>query len=38
VRQIGELSFTPGRICETLMKDYDSLVRSSPDEVARITG
>jgi branched-chain amino acid aminotransferase len=38
VRQIGELSFTPGRICETLMKDYDALVRSSPDEVARITG
>jgi branched-chain amino acid aminotransferase len=38
VRQIGELSFTPGRVCETLLKDYDGLVRQSPAEVARITG
>ena len=36
VREIGELSFTPGRITETLMHDYDALVRSSPDEVARL--
>jgi branched-chain amino acid aminotransferase len=38
VRQIGDLAFTPGRICETLMKDYDTLVCSTPAEVARITG
>jgi branched-chain amino acid aminotransferase len=37
VRQIGELSFTPGRVCETLLKGYDELVRMSPAEVARIT-
>jgi branched-chain amino acid aminotransferase len=37
VRQIGELNFTPGRISETLLKDYDGLVRSSPAEVARLT-
>jgi branched-chain amino acid aminotransferase len=38
VRQIGELSFTPGRVCETLLKGYDALVRQSPAEVARVTG
>lgn len=27
VGQIGEHSFTPGRVCETLVKDYDALVR-----------
>ena len=37
IRSIGDLSFTPGRISETLIQDYDSLVRKSPDEVARIT-
>ncbi len=37
VRQIADLSFTPGRVCETLMKDYDALVNSSPAEVARVT-
>jgi branched-chain amino acid aminotransferase len=37
VRQIGDLSFTPGRVCETLLKGYDELVRMSPAEVARIT-
>jgi branched-chain amino acid aminotransferase len=35
VRQIGELSFTPGEITETLMKDYEALVRLSPEEVKR---
>ena len=35
VRQIGELAFTPGKVTETLMKDYDALVRMSPDEVAK---
>ncbi len=30
VRQIGELSFTPGRITETLLHDYDKLVRMAP--------
>jgi branched-chain amino acid aminotransferase len=38
VRQIGDLSFTPGRVCETLLKDYDALVRQNPAEVARLTG
>ncbi len=33
VRQIGEHSYTPGRITETLMQDYDALVRLSPAEV-----
>jgi branched-chain amino acid aminotransferase len=37
IRSIGDLPFTPGRISETLMQDYDSLVRKSPGEVARIT-
>ena len=27
VGQIGEHHFTPGRVCETLVKDYDALVR-----------
>ncbi len=35
VRQIGDLAFAPGRITETLMKDYDALVRMSPEEVAK---
>jgi branched-chain amino acid aminotransferase len=35
VRQIGEHSYTPGRITETLMKDYDQLVRLSPEEVKK---
>lgn len=38
VREIGPHSFTPGRITETLLKDYDALVRKSPEEVAKITG
>ncbi len=38
IRQIDAFTFTPGQICERLMKDYDALVRKSPEEVARITG
>jgi branched-chain amino acid aminotransferase len=38
VREIGPHSFTPGRITETLLKDYDALVRKSPEEVAKVTG
>lgn len=33
VRQIGEYNFTPGRITETLLTDYERLVRKSPAEV-----
>jgi branched-chain amino acid aminotransferase len=36
VREIAGHSYTPGRITETLMRDYDALVQRSPDEVARI--
>jgi branched-chain amino acid aminotransferase len=35
VRQIGEFHYTPGAITETLMQDYDALVRMSPAEVAK---
>ena len=35
VRQIGEHHYTPGSITETLIGDYEALVRMSPDEVAR---
>ena len=34
VRRIGELTFTPGTITETLLKDYEALVRMAPAEVA----
>ena len=33
VRQIGDLTFTPGRITETLLNDYEALVRMNPTEV-----
>jgi branched-chain amino acid aminotransferase len=36
VREIAGLRFTPTRITETLLKDYDALVRQSPEEVARV--
>ena len=36
VRQIGDLTFTPSTITETLMKDYEALVRKSPEEVAKL--
>jgi branched-chain amino acid aminotransferase len=35
VRQIGELHFSPGPITETLLSDYEALVRMAPEEVAR---
>ncbi|MFC4166060.1 branched-chain amino acid aminotransferase [Teichococcus aestuarii] len=35
VRVIGEHSYTPGAITETLLRDYEALVRLSPEEVAR---
>ena len=37
VRAIGDLSFTPGRITETLLGDYEKLVRMSPTEVENST-
>jgi branched-chain amino acid aminotransferase len=33
VRQIGEHSYTPGPITETLLHDYEALVRKTPGEV-----
>ena len=33
VRQIGELEFTPGRLTETLLTDYEALVGMPPDQV-----
>ena len=33
VRQIGTLEFAPGPITETLLRDYEALVRMTPDEV-----
>ncbi len=39
IREIGtDYKFTPGQISETLMRDYEKLVRMAPEEVARITG
>jgi len=34
VRQIGEHGYTPGQVTETLLREYEALVRMSPDEVA----
>jgi branched-chain amino acid aminotransferase len=36
IRQIADDTFTPSQICETLMKDYEGLVRKSPEEVTRV--
>jgi branched-chain amino acid aminotransferase len=36
VRRIGEHSYTPGRITETLLKGYDALVRRTPADVAKV--
>jgi branched-chain amino acid aminotransferase len=36
VREIDGKHYTPGRITETLMQDYDALVRTTPAEVAQI--
>ena len=33
VRQIGELSYEPGPITQTLLTDYEALVRMNPDAV-----
>lgn len=33
VRQIGELTFTPGLMTETLLHDYEALVQRAPAEV-----
>ncbi|MGB7098251.1 MAG: branched-chain amino acid aminotransferase, partial [Xanthobacteraceae bacterium] len=35
VRRIGPHSYTPGRITETLHRDFEALVRLPPEEVAR---
>jgi branched-chain amino acid aminotransferase len=35
VRQIGTKTFTPGKITETLLADYEALVRMAPAEVAQ---
>ena len=35
VRQIGEHTYTPGPITETLLHDYEALVRMPPDRVER---
>lgn len=35
VRQIGSQHFTPGKITETLLADYEALVRMAPEEVAK---
>ena len=35
VRQIGDLHFTPGPITERLLRDYEALVRMTPEEVER---
>jgi branched-chain amino acid aminotransferase len=34
VRQIADHAYTPGRITETLLRDYEGLVRLSPAEVS----
>jgi branched-chain amino acid aminotransferase len=36
VREIGPHRYTPGRITETLMRDYDALVVQSPEAVAKM--
>ena len=36
VREIAGLRYTPTRITETLLKDYDVLVRQSPEAVAKV--
>ena len=35
VREIAGQVFTPGRITETLLRDYEALVNMAPAEVAR---
>ncbi len=38
VREIGPYHFTPGAITDTLLRDYEALVRMSPAEVASRVG
>ena len=38
VRSIGTHAYTPGAITETLMRDYDALVKQPAAEVARLVG
>lgn len=38
IRQIADHTYAPGRICETLMKDYGALVCQGPTEVAKALG
>ncbi len=38
IASIGEYQFTPGKVCETLMKAYDAEVRRGSDKAALITG
>ena len=35
VGAIGNLTFTPGRITETVMHDYDELIHQSPAQVTQ---
>jgi len=35
VRQIGTQNFTPGKITEVLLADYEALVRMTPEDVAK---
>jgi branched-chain amino acid aminotransferase len=37
IREIGTLNFTPGPITAELLADYEQLVRTSPEEVERMT-
>ena len=36
VRQIDDHHYTPGQITEALLREYEALVRLSPDEVSRL--
>lgn len=36
VRQIGELSFTPGPVTQRLLREYEALVQMSPEQVAAL--
>jgi branched-chain amino acid aminotransferase len=36
VRQIGDLSFTPGPMTERLLRDYEALVQMPPEKVAAL--
>ncbi len=38
IREIAGREFVPGRITETLLRGYGSLVRQAPEEVAKVVG